>query len=255
MKRFYFTTESKDGEIYEHCGNIRGARTAAKKIANEYGETVYINAADSEEIVDSIESDIVKVTTVQNSRITENISSSVTEIKQKKTKVQKAAERILKSAYKEPYNYAFDMGNHQIVVDGFRAVRFMEKMPFDVPCDKIMRQQEDLKRGVENIFKPYHNKAQQRYKLVEISSPDLKELKEYIKEKKAAKEKDVLWSFGDDWQKVNAKLLVDIIGCFYGNFKAYTFDVREENRNQKAQAVYFCSDNGETEAVLMPVVR
>ncbi len=48
MKRFYFTTESKDEEIYEHCGNIRGARTVAKRLVNEYGETVYINAADGD---------------------------------------------------------------------------------------------------------------------------------------------------------------------------------------------------------------
>lgn len=255
MKRYYFTTESKDGEIFEHCGNIRGARTVAKKLANKYGETVYINAADGEDIVDCIDPDTTE-TTVQNNNMTENISISVVKNKLNKSKVQKSAERILQSAYKEPYNYAFDMEDCQIVIDGFRAVRFAEKMPFDVPCDKIKKQQENYRKSAESVFLSNRSEIKQRYKLVEISAPDLKQLKEYIKEKKATKEKDILWSFGEDLQMVSAKLLVDIIGCFDGKFTAYTFDLRNsEPERQKSQAVYFCSDDGKTEATLMPVVR
>ena len=57
MKRFYFTTESMcDGECYipDYTGNIRGARTYAKKYADELNENVYINDCETEDIIDVI---------------------------------------------------------------------------------------------------------------------------------------------------------------------------------------------------------
>ncbi len=57
MKRFYFTTETlSDGEcpINDYCGNIRGARTYAKKHANELNEEIYINDCETEDIVDCV---------------------------------------------------------------------------------------------------------------------------------------------------------------------------------------------------------
>ena len=35
MKRYYMTAENADDELYEHQGNIRGARTIAQRLANE----------------------------------------------------------------------------------------------------------------------------------------------------------------------------------------------------------------------------
>lgn len=48
--------------------------------------------------------------------------------------------------------------------------------------------------------------------MTEISAPDLEELKEYIKEKKTAKEKSILWSFGEDFSDITR-----FAGC--GNMK------------------------------------
>lgn len=64
MKRpFYFTTETMcDGEctISDYSGNVRGARTYAKKYANELKETVYINDCITEDIIDCVYPDADK---------------------------------------------------------------------------------------------------------------------------------------------------------------------------------------------------
>ncbi len=52
MKRYYMTAESADDELYEHQGNIRGARKIAQKLANERKETIFINDVETEDIVD-----------------------------------------------------------------------------------------------------------------------------------------------------------------------------------------------------------
>ena len=54
MKRFYFTNENCDNIMDDHCGNIRGAITKAKKYANNYHETVIINDCETEDILDFI---------------------------------------------------------------------------------------------------------------------------------------------------------------------------------------------------------
>lgn len=61
MRRYYFETESSapDSVCNDHCGNIRGARTIAQKVANELGETFYINDCETNDIVDCIEPDSI----------------------------------------------------------------------------------------------------------------------------------------------------------------------------------------------------
>lgn len=54
MKRFYFTDEEGNNIINDHIGNIRGARTKAKKYAEEHNETVYINDCETDDIIDVI---------------------------------------------------------------------------------------------------------------------------------------------------------------------------------------------------------
>ena len=56
MKRYYFDTESSspDSVCDDHCGNIRGARTIAQKVANELNEVVYINDCETNDIVESV---------------------------------------------------------------------------------------------------------------------------------------------------------------------------------------------------------
>lgn len=54
MKRYYMTAESADDELYEHQGNIRGARSIAQKLANDRNETVFINDVVTEDIVECV---------------------------------------------------------------------------------------------------------------------------------------------------------------------------------------------------------
>lgn len=56
MKRYYFDTENSapDSVCNDHCGNIRGARTIAHKVANELNEVVYINDCETNDIVESV---------------------------------------------------------------------------------------------------------------------------------------------------------------------------------------------------------
>lgn len=50
-KRYYFTNESGEWIGKEYIGNIRGARTAAKRLANELGEEIAINTCKEIEYV------------------------------------------------------------------------------------------------------------------------------------------------------------------------------------------------------------
>lgn len=54
MKRYYLTCESLDYDLYEHRGNIRGARREAEKYAEDLKETIYINDVSTEEIIECI---------------------------------------------------------------------------------------------------------------------------------------------------------------------------------------------------------
>lgn len=51
-KRFYFTNENGDNIANDHIGNIRGARTKAKQLANELGQEVCINDCETDDMLD-----------------------------------------------------------------------------------------------------------------------------------------------------------------------------------------------------------
>lgn len=53
-RRFYFTNDEAENIMYDHIGNIRGARSKAKFYANLTSETVYIIDCETEDIVDVI---------------------------------------------------------------------------------------------------------------------------------------------------------------------------------------------------------
>lgn len=53
-RRFYFTNDEAENIMYDHIGNIRGARSKAKLYVKLTGETVYINDCESDEIVEVI---------------------------------------------------------------------------------------------------------------------------------------------------------------------------------------------------------
>ena len=54
MKRFYFTIGTKDIDANDHGGNIRGASSVAKTIANEVKEIVFINDCATDDILDVV---------------------------------------------------------------------------------------------------------------------------------------------------------------------------------------------------------
>lgn len=54
MRRFYFTNDDAENVANDYCGNIRGARTYAQKIANERNETIIINDCRTDEIEDFV---------------------------------------------------------------------------------------------------------------------------------------------------------------------------------------------------------
>lgn len=57
MRRFYFTNEDMNDVADDYCGNIRGARTYAQKIANERHETIIINDCRTDNIEDFVDPD------------------------------------------------------------------------------------------------------------------------------------------------------------------------------------------------------
>lgn len=52
MTRYYFTTPSKDEELYEVTCSLEEALIIAESYAKQLGDTVYINEAESECIID-----------------------------------------------------------------------------------------------------------------------------------------------------------------------------------------------------------
>lgn len=53
-KRYYFTNENGDNIGNDHIGNIRGAKTAAKRLANELNCEVCINDCETEDMLDFV---------------------------------------------------------------------------------------------------------------------------------------------------------------------------------------------------------
>ncbi len=53
-KRFYFTNENGDNIGNDHIGNIRGAKTVAKRLANEFNFEVCINDCETEDMLDFV---------------------------------------------------------------------------------------------------------------------------------------------------------------------------------------------------------
>ena len=54
MKRYYFTDYEGENVMYDHVGNIRGARTKAQKYANKSRKYVFINDCETDAIVDVV---------------------------------------------------------------------------------------------------------------------------------------------------------------------------------------------------------
>lgn len=54
MKRYYFTDYEGENVMYDHIGNIRGARSKAQKYANKSRKYVFINDCETDAIVDVV---------------------------------------------------------------------------------------------------------------------------------------------------------------------------------------------------------
>jgi len=82
-RRFYFTNENGDNIGNDHIGNIRGAKTAAKRLANELNCEVCINDCETEDMLDFVYPDKTEtsVESVEETTIseTETVETEITE--------------------------------------------------------------------------------------------------------------------------------------------------------------------------------
>ena len=75
-KRYYFTNENGDNIGNDHIGNIRGAKTVAKRLANELNCEVCINDCETEDMVDFVYPD--RTETVESVEVAEETTVSET---------------------------------------------------------------------------------------------------------------------------------------------------------------------------------
>lgn len=78
-KRFYFTNENGDNIGNDHIGNIRGAKTVAKRLANELNCEVCINDCETEDMLDFVYPDNYTEKTVEEISEVEQPESEITE--------------------------------------------------------------------------------------------------------------------------------------------------------------------------------
>lgn len=84
-KRFYFTNENGDNIGNDHIGNIRGAKAAAKRLANEFNCEVCINDCETEDMLDFVypdrkpETETVEETAEQETELNAEVETERTE--------------------------------------------------------------------------------------------------------------------------------------------------------------------------------
>jgi hypothetical protein len=157
-----------------------------------------------------------------------------------KDNIIKAAKRILKNAKKHPnegLHYMLQNDGNYYISDGYRAVKFTEKLPFEPIPENLENS------GLAMTLKSFFLNSLKNY--LELDPIDISEVKVYIKTEKAKRKKEIVWDFGEGKPAVNAQYLIDIMECFSEKVNAYYIS---ENK-----PIYFVSKNKKTEAVLMPV--
>ena len=83
-KRYYFTNENGDNIGNDHIGNIRGAKTAAKRLANELNCEVCINDCETEDMLDFVYPDKTETSVESVEETTVSVLETVeTEIAEK----------------------------------------------------------------------------------------------------------------------------------------------------------------------------
>ena len=121
-KRFYFTNENGDNIGNDHIGNIRGAKAAAKRLANEFNCEVCINDCETEDMLDFVYPDRKPETeTAETVESVEETTVSETET------VEETAEQ---TAEPETFSYEFNE-IHKITISKRNNVyveEFFEKM-------------------------------------------------------------------------------------------------------------------------------
>ena len=75
-KRFYFTNENGDNIGNDHIGNIRGAKTVAKRLANELNCEVCINDCETEDMIDFVYPDKETTTAPEAAETVESVEET-----------------------------------------------------------------------------------------------------------------------------------------------------------------------------------
>lgn len=89
-RRFYFTNENGDNIGNDHIGNIRGAKTVAKRLANELNCEVCINDCETEDMIDFVYPD--KTETVESVEVAEETTVPEIETAEQKTELNTEVE-------------------------------------------------------------------------------------------------------------------------------------------------------------------
>lgn len=156
------------------------------------------------------------------------------------SKIVKAAKNIVKNVdeyHKDVLGGTFKMGEKWAICDGYRVVRFTEKLPIE---------EVSYSGNLYDVF-------DQDF-IHEIQVPKVSEIKEFVLNAKATLPKGIrknsvpsttfAYKVSDNPRVfVDARLLIDVLECL-PNSKAYV-------ANNFAYGVHFVADNGD--GVLMPV--
>lgn len=166
----------------------------------------------------------------------------LTEDIRRKDNIIKAGKRILKNATKWPdegLHYMLQIDGNYYISDGYRIVKFTEKLPFKLIPENLENS------GLVMSLKSFFPNSLKNY--LELYPINISEVKAYIKTEEAKPKEKIVWDFGEGMPAVNARYLIDIMECFSEKVNAYYIS---ENK-----PIYFVSKNKKTEAMLMPVSK
>lgn len=149
-------------------------------------------------------------------------------------------------------SYPYETDTAQYVCDGYRLFKFTEFLPLEKCPDTLIKHYDYQPMNLEKIFK--NNTIGRTCKEI-LNKPTLAELKLYIKlkkmENKANKKNDnIIFDFGDKLPAVNAEFLLDVYQALGNDFNIYCGENQPETT-----PLWIKSDDGETEAILMPVKK
>lgn len=149
-------------------------------------------------------------------------------------------------------SYPYETDTSQYVCDDYHLFKFTEFLPLEKCPDTLIKHYDYQPINLEKIFE--NNTIGRTYKEI-LNKPTLAELKSHIKLKKTEnkankKDDNIIFDFGDKFPAVNAEFLLDVYQVFGSDFNIYCGENQPETT-----PLWIKSDDGKTEAILMPVKK